>query len=114
MFVSGPIVASTSSPRWRDAISMIKSTACVSIGRWLGSGSVTPSRPVEPCTSAVPAFGIASGPAQPRASGTSMPPSSSTANALRVVFSRLLLPCTVVTPTRSRCRAANSSATASS
>ena len=43
-----------------------------------------------------------------------MPASSSPASALRVVFSTVLLPCTVVMPTRSRWRAANRIATASS
>src|SRR5262249_7788128 len=60
------------------------------------------------------ARGCAKGSAQPTAKDTSSPASSMTAKALRVVFSTLLLPCTVVIPTSCNCRAANRMATASS
>ena len=103
--VSGPIAASTSSPSAFRACSMIIVTACRSTGRRFGSGRSAPSRPLAPWIidgAKLPTKGAP----MPPATGMSSPASSQIFRALRVVFSTIELPNTVVRPRNSKCLAA--------
>ena len=116
--VSGPVGTSVTVPGGcASTVSMIRSTACRGSSASSGSGSTGPSSPDSPWMSPATRASRSSGRAQPAANGTpEIPPTRATASALRVTFSRVWFPATVVTASSSTSGLpwASSSATASS
>ena len=102
MLVSGPTGMSVIPRSESSSVRARKETAPSSCGCMTGSSNSGPSSPVDPCTYSAVTRLRSNGTSDPTATGTSvLPISSSTASALRVVFSTVVFPATVVTPRRS-------------
>ena len=83
-------------------VSMMKSTACLGSSSMTGSGSTGPSSPLSPWIESATSTSRTRGRWAPRAKGTPvMPATRATDSALRVTFSIVWFPMTVVTPTSS-------------
>src|SRR5215218_6644542 len=118
MFVSGPTGMRVTGSEEALMVSEIRATASRSSGPKLASGiSSGPSSPLLPWMSSAVWSGLFNGSEAPLPTGTSSRPRRErTRRALRVVFSMVTLPATVVTASRSRsgCPQASIRATASS
>src|SRR5829696_6577385 len=104
MLVSGPTGMRVTGSGEAFKVSAIRATAPLSSASKLAAGiSSDPSRPLLPCMSSAVCNGRCRGSEAPAPTGTSVHPTrESTRKALRVVFSMVTLPATVVTARRSR------------
>ncbi len=116
-FVSGPVATSVTGSGSRSIACAIQSIACSGSASRAAGGRSGPSRPLSPCTCCAFAGSRISGRSAPAATASSGCPTWSRMRiALAVVFWRVWLPATVVTPSRriSGEASASSSAIASS